>query len=57
MTMAQPLSDILVLDFGPLLPGLLATLVLAEAGVDVVRLERPARARTHRTKLKIDGAS
>jgi crotonobetainyl-CoA:carnitine CoA-transferase CaiB-like acyl-CoA transferase len=46
-----------VLDFSPLLPGLLATLVLAEAGVDVVKLERPARARTRRTELKIDGAS
>ena len=39
--MAQPLSDILVLDFSTLLPGPLATLMLAEAGAEVVKLERP----------------
>lgn len=37
----QALSDILVLDFSTLLPGPLATLMLAEAGAEVVKIERP----------------
>ncbi|TAJ31037.1 CaiB/BaiF CoA-transferase family protein [Bosea sp. (in: a-proteobacteria)] len=36
-----PLDDLLVLDFSTLLPGPLATLMLAEAGARVVKLERP----------------
>jgi crotonobetainyl-CoA:carnitine CoA-transferase CaiB-like acyl-CoA transferase len=36
-----PLDDLLVLDFSTLLPGPLATLILAEAGARVVKLERP----------------
>lgn len=39
--MPQPLADILVLDFTTLLPGPLATLLLAEAGAEVIKLERP----------------
>ena len=39
--MHQPLSGILVLDFTTLLPGPLATLMLAEAGAEVVKVERP----------------
>lgn len=38
----QPLSNIKVLDFTTLLPGPLATLILAEAGADVLKIERPA---------------
>lgn len=37
----QPLDNIKVLDFSTLLPGPLAGLVLAEAGADVVKIERP----------------
>src|SRR5262245_19598531 len=39
--MPQPLSGILVLDFTTLLPGPLATLLLAEAGAEVIKVERP----------------
>jgi alpha-methylacyl-CoA racemase len=37
----QPLSSILVVDFTTLLPGPLATLMLAEAGATVIKIERP----------------
>ncbi len=36
-----PLAGIKVLDFSTLLPGPLATLILAEAGADVTKIERP----------------
>jgi alpha-methylacyl-CoA racemase len=36
----QPLSGVLVLDFTTLLPGPLATLLLAEAGAEVIKIER-----------------
>jgi hypothetical protein len=39
--MVQPLSGVLVIDFTTLLPGPLATLMLAEAGAEVIKIERP----------------
>ena len=39
--MAGPLDGLLVLDFSTLVPGPLATLILAEAGAEVVKIERP----------------
>ncbi len=38
---ASPLAGIRVLDFSTLLPGPLATLLLAEAGAEVLQVERP----------------
>ena len=37
----QPLEGLLVLDFTTLLPGPLATLMLAEAGAEVLKIEKP----------------
>lgn len=39
--MALPLSGHKVLDFSTLLPGPMASLMLAEAGADVIKVERP----------------
>ena len=39
--MNRPLAGIRVLDFSTLLPGPMATLLLAEAGAEVIKVERP----------------
>lgn len=56
--MTQPLKDILVLDFSTLLPGPMATLMLSEAGAEVIKFERPGTGEDARlTDPKIDGES
>ena len=56
--MTQPLEDILVLDFSTLLPGPMATLMLAEAGAEVIKFERPVTGEDARhTDPMIDGES
>src|SRR4051794_35229833 len=37
----RPLAGVRVLDFSTLLPGPMATLLLAEAGAEVIKVERP----------------
>ena len=39
--MPLPLEGVVVVDFSTLLPGPLATLMLAEAGAEVIKIERP----------------
>ncbi|MFZ5723208.1 MAG: CaiB/BaiF CoA transferase family protein [Pseudomonadota bacterium] len=41
--MAGPLSSLRILDFSALLPGPFGTMILADLGADVVRLESPTR--------------
>src|SRR5262249_15319137 len=56
----RPLEGLFVLDFSTLLPGPLATLLLAEAGAEVVKIEPPGRGeemRSHAPTWGADGAS
>jgi crotonobetainyl-CoA:carnitine CoA-transferase CaiB-like acyl-CoA transferase len=53
----QPLSGILVLDFTTLLPGPLAALMLAEAGAEVIKIERPGGEDMRRYEPRFDGES
>lgn len=56
--MTRPLKDILVLDFSTLLPGPMATLMLSEAGAEVIKVERPGTGEDARlTDPKIEGES
>ena len=53
----QPLTGVLVLDFTTLLPGPLATLLLAEAGAEVVKIERPGGEDMRHYEPRFDGES
>jgi len=53
----QPLSGLLVLDFTTLLPGPLASLMLAEAGAEVLKIERPGGEDARHFPPTFDGES
>ena len=53
----QPLSGLRVLDFTTLLPGPLATLMLAEAGAEVIKIERPGGEDARRGSPPFDGVA
>jgi alpha-methylacyl-CoA racemase len=53
----QPLAGLLVLDFSTLLPGPLAGLMLAEAGAEVIKIERPGGEDMRRFPPFVDGES
>ncbi|MGH6663644.1 MAG: CaiB/BaiF CoA transferase family protein [Pseudolabrys sp.] len=50
----QPLSGVFVLDFTTLLPGPLASLMLAEAGAEVLKIEQPGGENARRFPPMID---
>src|SRR5215831_18020438 len=53
----QPLSGLHVLDFTTLLPGPLASLMLAEAGAEVLKIERPGGEDARHFPPLVDGES
>jgi crotonobetainyl-CoA:carnitine CoA-transferase CaiB-like acyl-CoA transferase len=53
----QPLSGLFVLDFTTLLPGPLASLMLAEAGAEVLKIEQPGGENARRFPPMIDDDS
>ncbi len=53
----QPLTGLFVLDFTTLLPGPLASLMLAEAGAEVLKIERPGGENARRFPPLIDNES
>jgi alpha-methylacyl-CoA racemase len=53
----QPLAGLLVLDFSTLLPGPLATLMLAEAGAEVIKIEQLGGENARRFPPLVDGES
>ncbi|TPQ25553.1 CaiB/BaiF CoA transferase family protein [Cupriavidus pinatubonensis] len=58
--MNPPLTGVKVLDFSTLLPGPLCSLLLAEAGAEVIKIERPGRGdemRAYEPKVDDDSAN
>jgi alpha-methylacyl-CoA racemase len=58
--MSRPLAGIKVLDFSTLLPGPLCSLLLSEAGAEVIKFERPGRGdemRSYEPKAGDDSAN
>ncbi|MEZ4642386.1 MAG: CaiB/BaiF CoA-transferase family protein [Chloroflexota bacterium] len=53
--MNQPLSSLKILDFSTLLPGPFATMLLADLGADVLRVEAPGRPDMIRAMPPFDG--
>ena len=53
----KPLNGIKIIDFSTLLPGPLATLILAEAGAEVIKIEKPGGEDMRRSPPFIDGES
>src|SRR5512133_3579723 len=56
----RPLQNVCVLDFSTLLPGPFATLMLAEAGAEVIKIERPGggdEMRGYVPKLGVDSVN
>ena len=53
----QPLAGIFIIDFTTLLPGPLATLLLAEAGAEVIKIERPGGEDMRHYQPRFDGES
>lgn len=53
----QPLTNLFVLDFTTLLPGPLATLMLAEAGAEVLKIEPPGGENARKFPPFVDGDS
>jgi alpha-methylacyl-CoA racemase len=52
----RPLQDVKVLDFSTLLPGPVCSLILAEAGADVIKIERPEAGDEMRSYVPRSGA-